>query len=304
VRRSSVVALTNGRTRIVVDPDRGGAITELTGGPSGDTWLFHDPSRGTAFPADHPVYDDVWRGGFEELFPNDAPGVFDGRALPDHGELWNAPCKVGRASGTELHLRRRCTTVPADFEKTIALDPSRCGLTIRYRLANRGDVPLWHLFKLHPAVRVEAGDRLLLPGGAVTPVEPGFGRLLGAGPFRWPVALDEAGAPLDLSLVRPPESRFREFVYVAEMPEGWCGIRRARTGETLTIRYPLAVFPYCWLFITYGGWRGYCTAVLEPCTNMPKDLTAARDRGTCAVLAPGEAREYVVRVEVGGADAA
>ncbi len=33
-------------------------------------------------------YDDVWAGGWEELFPNDAAGDFEGRELPDHGEWW------------------------------------------------------------------------------------------------------------------------------------------------------------------------------------------------------------------------
>ena len=297
------LSLSNGSIRLVVDAARGGAITELAGGPSGDTWLFHDSARAAGRPPDHPVYDDVWCGGFEELFPNDAAGDFDGRALPDHGELWNSPFEVVGASAAKLHLRRDCRTVPAAVEKSILLDASGPGATIRYRLASRGVAPLWHLFKLHPAVRVEAGDRLLLPGGTVTPVEPGFGRLSGAARHRWPVELDDAGAPLDLSLVRPPEERFREFVYVSDLPEGWCGIRRGRTGEALTIRYPLDVFPFCWLFITYGGWRDYHTAVLEPCTNVPKDLAAARERGTRAVLGPGEVKEFAVRIEIRGPDA-
>ena len=37
-----------------------------------------------------------------------------------------------------------------------------------------------------------------------------------------------------------------------------------------------------------GGWRDCYTAVLEPCTNLPKDLTEAVRAGTSARLAPGE----------------
>lgn len=294
--------LSNGRMALTVEPGRGGAVTELVGGSSGDSWLFFDPARGAGHPADHPVYDDVWRGGFEELFPNDAPGEFDGRDLPDHGELWNQPFQVVEQSGTSVRLRRRCTSVPAEVEKSISLDADGAVATIRYRLANRGDGVLWHLFKLHPALRVEAGDTLLLPGGTVTPVEPGFGRLDTPWSFRWPLGATASGEPVDLSVVRPAGELFREFVYVSDLPEGWCGLRRARTGESLRISFPLTVLPYCWLFLTYGGWRDYCTAVLEPCTNVPKDLGTARGRGSCAVLQPGEEREFAVRLEVRGPD--
>lgn len=301
---SAALTLSNANIRVVVEAGRGGAITELVGGPSGDRWLLHDPGRRAGRANDYPVYDDVWSGGFEELFPNDAPVTFDGRALPDHGELWNQPFDVLSATPTVVQLRRHCTSVPADLDKAIALDTAAAGLTIRYRLSSRADAPLWHLFKLHPALRVEAGDRLLLPGGVVTPVEPGFGPLAGAGGHVWPVPEDEAGRPLDLSLVRDPVERFREFVYVSDLPEGWCGLRRTRTGETFRLEYPREVFPYCWLFITYGGWRDYHTVVLEPCTNVPKDLDEARARGSCAVLQPGEVKEWTVRLEIRGPDAA
>lgn len=299
----SLVSLENPDLLVEIEPARGGTITRLNGGPSRDEWLFYDPARAAGRPADHPVYDDVWRGGFEELFPNDAPGQFDGRMLPDHGELWNQPFEVVSSSRTAVHLRRRCTSVRADVEKTVSIDGVGPGVTIAYRLSSRAPAPLWHLFKLHSALRVEAGDRLLLPGGSVTPVEPGVGRIAGAGPYQWPTATDGAGASVDLSLVRSEKERFREFVYVSGLPEGWCGIRRQGTGESLRITFPLSVFPYCWLFLTYGGWRGYNTAVLEPCTNLPKDLSAARERGICAVLGPGEVREFAVRLEVRGPDA-
>ena len=51
-----------------------------------------------------------------------------------------------------------------------------------------------------------------------------------------------------------------------------------------------------WLFLSYGGWRDIYTAVLEPCTNMPKDLADAVRLGQSARLTPGE--EFVTTVSV------
>ena len=45
------------------------------------------------------AYDDVWAGGWEELFPNDAPGAFEGRDLPDHGEWWTMAWTALEATG-------------------------------------------------------------------------------------------------------------------------------------------------------------------------------------------------------------
>jgi hypothetical protein len=54
------------------------------------------------------------------------------------------------------------------------------------------------------------------------------------------------------------------------------------------MEFDRAQLPYLWLFLSYGGWRDVYTAVLEPCTNVPKDLKEAVRRGQSAWLAPGE----------------
>jgi hypothetical protein len=65
---------------------------------------------------------------------------------------------------------------------------------------------------------------------------------------------------------------------------------------SLRLEYDLADMPYLWLFLTYGGWRGCYTAVLEPCTNMPKELADAIRVGQSARLAPGGVFETRVAV--------
>lgn len=283
--------------RVVLNPSQGGRMEELTVLATGDNWIYYDPGRLPERGQISACYDDLWRGGFEELFPNDAPCVFQGRVLRDHGELWNAPFEVLEWGPASVTLRRVCETVPASVEKTIALSPDGEELELRYVLQNLGTRPLPHLFKLHPAIRVEPGDSLLLPGGTVSPVDPAFSRMIaGPGPFHWPLAPGPAGSRVDLSVVPPREARLAEFVYVSDMPEGWCGVRRAAGGAEIRFRYSPLAFPYCWLFLAYGGWRDHFTAVLEPCTNIPKDLDRAWEGGTSAVLGAGEAREMRVTV--------
>ena len=293
---ADVVVLESRALRLEVDPAHGGSLRSMRTPGARRDWLFFDQGRRPARLTGRESFDDVWSGGFEELFPNDAPGRFEGRDLPDHGELWNAPLSVVSQDEQSLLLRRECRSVPARFEKRIAL--AGAGLVLDYRITNASREPFHFLFKLHPAMDVQAGDRILLPGGRVNPVDQEFGTRFARGPAAWPQVPDREGRPFDLSLVPPRSSAAREFVYVSDLPAGWCGIERAGGRERIIFEFPLEVLPFCWLFMTFGGWRDYYTVVLEPCTNMPKDLGAAVAAGQCARLDAGGTLECAVTIRV------
>jgi hypothetical protein len=74
-------------------------------------------------------------------------------------------------------------------------------------------------------------------------------------------------------------------------------VRDTEAGARLRLHFPREVFPYTWLFMTFGGWRDLYTVILEPCTNMPEDLNEAPRQGRCASLAPGATLACAVRVE-------
>lgn len=291
--------LDNGLVQVDVLPELGGKIWNLWDLTKGVQWVWHNPSAALDAVSPGANYDDHWAGGWEELFPNDAPGVFLGRDLPDHGEWWSRPWRWetvdSEPSRASLVLRLDGPTSGAACEKTITLHAGKAEVTVRYRIANRLAETLRFLFKQHLALAVTPGHRLELPGGTATPVDLGFStRIGGAAPFRWPFAEDREGRQVDLSRLSDPAERHREFVYVRDLPEGWCGVRDMRTGASLRLSFPLEVFPFTWLFMTFGGWRGLYTVVLEPCTNMPKDLATAAQLGQCASLAAGQVLECAV----------
>jgi len=111
-----------------------------------------------------------------------------------------------------------------------------------------------------------------------------------------------AGRQVDLRVIPAPGQRLQEFVYVEDLPEGWCGVHDRATGATLRMHYDRRRMPFVWLFLAYGGWRGLYTAVLEPCTNLPKDLAEAVRRGQSAWLAPGQEFTTEVSVTLGEAE--
>jgi len=100
---------------------------------------------------------------------------------------------------------------------------------------------------------------------------------------------------VDLRRVPPPGAE-REFVYVTELPESWCGVDDLSMGASIRMRFDNRRMPFLWLFLSYGGWSDCYTAVLEPCTNMPKDLAHAVRAGLSARLEPGAPFETSVAV--------
>ena len=170
-------------------------------------------------------------------------------------------------------------------------------LWITYRITSEESAPFHFLFKQHLPVRLTSDCMLSLPGGTVCAVDPAFGSLLRSGErFPWPRFDDGCGHCADLSVVRPSTSADREFVYVADLPEPWCGVDDYGSRASLRMDFAAAAFPFVWLFISYGGWRDVHTVVLEPCTNMPKDLGEAVRRKQSARLEPGQ--EFVTTVSV------
>jgi hypothetical protein len=129
--------------------------------------------------------------------------------------------------------------------------------------------------------------------------------LPGPGPYAWPPRAAEGAPGRDLGDVHAKESRQREFIYVTDLPEGWCGVNDADAEAQLRLSWD-AELPFLWLFLTYGGWRDCYTAVLEPCTNMPKDLSEAALAGQSAFLEVGgvfETRVAVALTSLDGAEA-
>lgn len=299
------VVLENDMLRAVIVPSLGGRVWELEDRKSGRQWIWHRESVPLAPTAPGAEYDAVWAGGWEELFPNDAPGEFEGRHLPDHGEWWTLDWSGGMTAECDdamarLTLEAETSCVRTICRKEFRLARGSSTLSVHYRVISREPQPFHFLFKQHLPVAITSTCRLVLPGGDVEAVDPAFGTLLTQpGSVPWPATT----RGIDLRAVADREQRQREFVYVRNLPAGVCGVVDPAQQSALRFEFDRAAFPYVWLFLSYGGWRDTYTAVLEPCTNVPKDLAEAVRRSTSARLLPGEQFEAVVAVTLGSAAA-
>src|SRR5262249_644497 len=65
------VVLENRFLRLVILPEAGGKIWQITYKPRDADLLWNNPEIAPGRLPAHSLYDDVWSGGWDELFPND-----------------------------------------------------------------------------------------------------------------------------------------------------------------------------------------------------------------------------------------
>jgi hypothetical protein len=224
--------------------------------------------------------------------------VIEGESYPDHGELWTGEWQAepwSRADEVGVRLTYFTPISSIEVEKTIRLRSDQSQIEFQHRFTNRGRTAFPFLWKLHPAMAVTPEHRIDFPPMQVV-LDPAFpGTLAGAPELgEWPL-IKRGNYNLDLRCVTPEEARQLYFFYGTQMKGNWCALTNTATGLACGLQFDSKVFQCCWLFATYGGWRNYNVAVLEPCTGYPLNFEAMKAAGRHRTLAPGESLQTDVR---------
>ena len=300
----SAIVLENRRLRAVLLPGLGGKIISLVDKAADVELLWRNdrvPLRPVAFGSG---YDDVFLGGWDELYPNDEPEVLAGEAMPDHGELWSLPWTITDltqgADEVALELTLRTPISASTVSKRLVLGDGP-GLRTDYRVTNEGRRELPFLWKSHVAVRLHPDTVIGMAAGDVLVHEFGDPRVRPeGGRFTWPSAT-VAGREHDFR--RPPDTTLRgvtEFLIATTLEDGHCGVSHPAAGSGLALEWDLADLPSCWTFASYGGgWRGLDVLVLEPCTGYPLSVLDGVAAGSHQVLPAGGTREWSLTARVG-----
>ena len=121
-----VITLENSLLKVVILPEAGGKIWQITYKPHAADLLWNNSRIPPAHHRIHSRYDDVWSGGWDELFPTDEAAVINGEQYPDHGETWTGHWDAELlTSKDEIGVRLTFVTPISSFriEKTILLRP-------------------------------------------------------------------------------------------------------------------------------------------------------------------------------------
>ncbi|HEY0760599.1 MAG TPA: hypothetical protein VGD59_15225 [Acidisarcina sp.] len=301
------ILLESEHLRVAVYPALGGKLASILWLADGQE-LLQQPLLPAAARTRTMSFEQGDASGYDDCIPSVSACEIDTQAgpvfVPDHGDFWRLGFNVLEANAGRVSMSAAGFSLPLRLEKTISLR-SGC-ITLAYRLTNEGSAPLQYLWSAHPSFSVEAGDRIDLPSSveSVT-VEASGGSRLGAEgtTHRWPLTHTCPGHAIDLSLVEDADSRVADKIFAPAPQEGWCAIRRIRTGRRIEMRFDPAQAPYMGIWMSYRGWpagkaaQQYCVA-LEPCTAPADSLAKAIEQGTGRRLASKATDEWQVDVHI------
>jgi len=305
------LSLDNRYLHVSVLPGKGTDIVEFLHKPLDLDAMYHswtgvrDPARRMpTSPDPGGVFFDTYEGGWQELFPSIGTATtYRGAKLPFHGEVhslnWDYCVEKDAEDEVTVKFSVRTIRTPYLLEKWLTLRSDEPALHIRERATNEGMAPLQFSWGHHPALGpafLDGSCTIELPAGEKR-LHPYPGTRLKPGDYRWPNAMLDDGAPIDLSKVLPPEKKCPIEFGVTGLREGNVEVRNHNHGLAFGLKWDVRQLPCIWFwepdcggqdYPSFG--RDYCLGV-EPWTNLPEPLASLAERGAGVHIAPGETKE-------------
>jgi galactose mutarotase-like enzyme len=264
-----MVGLRNADIEVGIVPALGARVVSLKNRRTDREWCWRRAEADwlwSNLPGDS--FADSPHAGFDECLPTIAPCQWEGRRLPDHGELW---ARVWQLDESALGRRRIITAIKLDesryfFRREISL----CGstLTFDYALTNLTDQVREYLWAVHPLLAIKAGDYLALPAEVcdlwVEYPKPSEAR---GEIWAWPQMPD--GVRLD-RLELPARAGGCAKTFAGPLAEGRAAVINQYSGERLTLEWDAQQLPWLGIWLTRGGYQGWHHLALEP-TNSATD---------------------------------
>jgi len=269
-------------------PDVGAKIYDLILKKSGRNILWHNPRiEPQRFPIEA-NFDNYWSGGWDEGFPTCDACEHQGESYPNLGELRSVCWKVERVAENGNEAVAELSTFgpisPVRAVKTVTL--SGATVAVRYQVTNLGPLPLDFIWGSHPALAVTEATVLHIPaktGIVGLSSHPSLGRV--GEKYDWPY-LETTSGRIDISRVQGIEAGTSCGHYATSLRAGWYAVEFSDLDMGLIFRFPLDLCPQLWMWLVYGGWRGYHHVIVEPWTSYPVNLAEAVRHNTHRRLQP------------------
>lgn len=286
-----VLTCENDSLRLEIAPALGGRILSIYNKQLDREFVYrHDRPLEAFSPGTE--YDANFAGGIDELIPNDIPEEIDGISYPDHGELWTTPLKYAMVDNS-LILSGKLKLSSLSYERVMSFDRTAPVVYLKYKIRNEAEHARHFLWKLHAALAIESGDKLVTSAKKARSVSPDASRFTDMSAFRWPCIEN-----CDASIV-PHLGNTMDFFYLYDIPGCSMQMLSEQGNHLFSYDYDRSVFPYQWYFASYGAFLNHFTAILEPATGMPVSVNESMALGQCMKLDPQEEINTTVSIYAG-----
>lgn len=282
----------NDDIRFEVAPAMGGKITSVYNKKLEKEFLWRNQGLNLAVNNPGTDYDTHFWGGIDELLPNDIPETVDGIDYPDHGELWTSPLDY-KFTDNRISVYGTLEKSGLYYEKAMSFHADAPKIELEYRIVNQSGERRSFLWKLHAALNISAGDKLMSNASKARIVYPQSSRFVTQDEFSWPFI-----EGIDASVV-PENNRTMDFFYLYDSPDGTMGLVTDSGKYLFSYSYDQSIFPYQWYFASYGKFLNHYAAILEPASAMPVSINEAASHLQCSVLEPDEEINTIVTIYAG-----
>jgi len=290
-----ILQLENEWLSLSILPEVGAKILTLFDKKTARNVLWENPRiRPQRFPIDA-NFDNYWCGGWDDAFPTADACVHQGEPFPNVGELrsllWQVEDLSAAGSSAVARLSAYGPISAIKATKTISLAGQEARL--HFEIESLSPLPIDFLWGTHPAFAVKDGTRLIIPARVGIVGQSSHPSLGSPGQhYNWPLLKSENGVT-DMSIVQDIAAGIACGHYATDLEDGWYAVETCGTG--ILYEFPLKTCPCLWLWLVYGGWRGYHHAIVEPWTGYPVNLEQAVKDGRANQLLPGTKFTVTVR---------
>jgi len=306
VNETKKLLLENDLLQVQILPAFGGKITSLRSVRTGEEFLL-PPLQGYRHVSVSASFSESDGGGFDECLPSVATcdSIADEPPVPDHGDLWRSTWNVV-SKGDAIVLHCDAVSRPLRLTRRAILDGS--SLILEYDLVNLSERPATWLWSAHPLLKVDSGDRIVLPHEIenLTVSYSANDLLEKASSVPWPLAQSTSGCSLDLSKMSDRDGTTAHKLFARMGKSGWAALYRRRIGQGLVMRFDPSVLPYLGLWICSGAWPAsgaekQYTVALEPTTCNMDSLASACLNKTIRSLNAREHFRWKLQIQLAGA---
>lgn len=292
INNVEVFAGENDHIKFEIVPGAGGKITSVYNKNLDKEFLWRNADLLLESHKSGADYDSNFIGGIDELIPNDIPENIDGIDYPDHGELWTTALDYELLED-KISVFGKLELSGLYYKKIISLEDNSPLINIDYIVRNESGSTRNFLWKLHAALHVEVGDKLITSAKKAKVVDPDYSRFKMLNEFTWP-DIENTNASL-----APEKNNTTDFFYLYDIDASGMGMESNNGNHLFSYSYDNNVFPYQWYFASYGGFLNHYTTIIEPCTSMPISLNEAKRLKQCTVLEPGQEINTIVKIYAG-----
>jgi hypothetical protein len=299
------LSLQNDFLQVRILPNFGGKIISLRSVLTGAEFLL-PPLQDYHQVSSTANFDQSDGGGFDECLPSVASceNIAGEAPVPDHGDLWRIGWNIDALDGGVV-LRADATSRPLRLTRRASLEES--SLVLEYELLNLSDSPTTWLWSAHPLLRVDAGDRIVLPGEVeeVTVEYSTVDLVMRNSSIAWPRAQSSHGGLVDISRVGERDGTTAHKLFARMGKSGWGALYREKVGQGLVVRFDPSALPFLGMWICAGAWpamgeKQYAVA-LEPTTSNIDSLASAERNGTVRCLGARELCRWKLDIQIVGA---